>query len=40
VNDYTVNGRVLGAIEPGVARLRAAFGGRRAQELTTAALGA
>ena len=26
VNDYTVNGRVLGAIAPGVARLRPAFG--------------
>ncbi len=38
VNDYTVNGRVLGAIAPGVARLRAAFGRRRASELTTAEL--
>src|SRR5262245_1806307 len=38
VNDYTVNGQVLNAIKPGVARLRQAFGSRRAHDLTTAAL--
>jgi integrase len=37
-NDYKVNGRVLGAIAPGVARLRTAFGRVRAVELTTDAL--
>jgi integrase len=37
-NDYTTNGKVLGAIAPGLARLREAFGRWRAAELTTAAL--
>ena len=38
MNDYRVNGQVVSAIAPGVARLRAAFGARRAREVTTAAL--
>jgi integrase len=38
VTDYTNNGQALGAIAPGVARLREAFGRWRAAEVTTAAL--
>jgi integrase len=38
VNDYTVNGQVVDAIAPNVARLRRAFGSRRAQVVSTADL--